>query len=377
MGQSLTFDGTRYNGTFWSTVKPPYFEDDGLVGYWDLSETTGTLAYDKCDIYNNTGIGTGIWGSGGFGPIVGSQCIRFGSGEQTNFGTNDFAISFWAIIGTGALSFNGLVTKGDINNSSTPGMNGFVYGYNSSRIPQFRIINGQGAWTKTINFPSAPNSVWHNYILNVNRSATMSAYFDGTLYGTIGIGDKAGTTLTSTYTTFAGEPLYGRPPINSYIKELKFFNRILTAIEIQNQQSLTPIQYTLNNQWGSRLIENTARVRGLGGIATVNLNSVATITFPTEYFNQIPIIDVCQQFVWGNPQTQYGFKSPIALSQHWNPVTSNLMNLFATNTNSFVEYMQVPRGVFVTRITATSFCIELGDKFPLAQCLVGWHAFGI
>ncbi len=48
----------------------------------------------------------------------------------------------------------------------------------------------------------------------------------------------------------------------------------------------------IDKTWGSRMVEMSGRIRGIAGIATLNISATVNITFPgTSYFSFFPIID--------------------------------------------------------------------------------------
>jgi hypothetical protein len=103
------------------------------------------------------------------------------------------------------------------------------------------------------------------------------------------------------------------------------------------------VSYELSIGWGSRLVVHSGRARGLYAIGTVQTGGT-TITFPSGYFSDIPIVDVMRS----NSSTVGTFTLDCATS---------------LEQKSPYEYIAVGTDNFFLYVTS--------------YCTIAWRAYGV
>ena len=207
----------------------------GLVGYWKLDESTGTVAYDFSGNGNN---GTSTNGptsvSGQVGQALSfngtNNYVTIGNPSNLQFDTNTpFSVSFWVKAPSAATNV-GFVTK-------TPTINGIGWyvwsfsGYNSLR---FSFYNGTTAYVVSTS-QIINDGTWHfatvTFDGSQNRSG-MKAYFDGDLSGTGTNGAMSFSVLNSNPVNIGARNNNGNF-LNGIMDEVRIYNRALSAAEIK------------------------------------------------------------------------------------------------------------------------------------------------
>jgi len=408
MAQSLIFDGTKWDGTFWSAVKLPFEEDDNLVCHWRLDESFGTIAYD-CGSYGRNGTLKGtagtlpIWGKGKIGNCATfdgtSSVIPF---AQSFTGTKiDFSVSGWFYCKDIAGTLTGNTASGIVTE-----MGGYSVGAQTGyqvRISQSgTMCQWSFNWCNGTDYGGlyATNMSKTNW-LNAfgNRWIHFACVMRGSIAGTMGTAliYHNGTVVMGTNNTYpsmksytSGTSFIGRTNWNysgfgwsGALDDIKIWSKALSSTEISQEYGYGTSgkfpQFTLNNQWGSRLVENTARVRGMSGSCILTANSVQShIIFPTSYFSMIPVVDCYLQVAWF-PTTDKKFLGNYT-DRYKNWVMGSLAYDTINDTSQYAGYIPVPEGICFTQVTTGGFYIRLNSSVLLPEFgtfLIFWHAFGI
>ncbi|MEK7547137.1 MAG: LamG-like jellyroll fold domain-containing protein [Patescibacteria group bacterium] len=203
----------------------------GLVGYWKLDESAGTIT---SDFSGNRNSGT-LTNSPTFSSsckVSGCRSFNGSSAYVTvpvsstiNFGNSDLSLSLW--FNTPATSAN----QGFIRKGSAPfNLNGTGWEIRSRNANplEFCLSNGSGTCS-ALNLGSVPQNSWTHVVVTHKRSTGLtSGYIDGSLVAT--------TTLTTgSYTdSYALEIGKGNDGYYSgTIDDVRIYNRILSATEAQ------------------------------------------------------------------------------------------------------------------------------------------------
>lgn len=206
----------------------------GLVGWWPLDETSGTIAADI------SGAGHHGTHQGDPAPTAGkvagalsfngsTDYVEVPDHPDLNFGTNDnFSIDAWVNVGATVSAVTHIVGKGAFGPYST-GYSFFFEGEHlGAGIGQFGFIAFPG--------PTVPfDGSWHHVAVVVDRSSSVTFYIDGGLvyedrFPTVGweASNNLNLRIGLTYPNSAT----GDTPFA--IDELEIFNRALTPAEIRS-----------------------------------------------------------------------------------------------------------------------------------------------
>jgi prepilin-type N-terminal cleavage/methylation domain-containing protein len=215
------------------TLEPLDYGDTSLIGYWPLTEGTGTIAYDYSG-NNATATVTGSWGTGMSGGYA-LQANDNGTGAFTGLGnfypSTGFTVSAW------------------VESTDTDGASSRVAGFNigaptstswwlnfGNGLPTVGGMDSSGhsALVASSSAPNVANGQW-NQIVTTFSSKTGALYIDGTLVNS--------NTFSGSFTGNFGLPeaFYigyqsGGGPSNSLgglINNVRVYNRVLSAAEIQ------------------------------------------------------------------------------------------------------------------------------------------------
>ena len=205
---------------FWSQNAPT-----GLVGWWKLSEGSGTTAYDSSGNGNNAvwsggQVGTsGYYSAGRVGPWAGSF-----DGTRTKLLTTvtgtfrQFTLSEW-IYSTGTSGYVITVYFGGTTLAAENAGN------------TFRVVNGNFAANPNT-FGSTTNSYWLNtwHLFTVSEDSTsVYVYLDGVLSAT-GTRNLASGSVTNPVLQLG--TIYAGRDLNGYANDVRLYNRALSAGEI-------------------------------------------------------------------------------------------------------------------------------------------------
>lgn len=219
----------------------------GLVGYWKISEGSGTSIFDSSTFADaGTTSGGPVWGSG---PVAGvaSNALDFSNGSyisipaegalQNTLTTGAFSISAWVKLDT-LLSGNGAVILASSEGSANLGNDGFVF-----MITNGIYLNIQKCFVANqfVAFPFSTGTWYH--VVGVQNfvggaPSTVSFYVNG-----IYIGDSSAD--SGSYKTISGgQPTYiSAPGVSSAsglvafpgsIAEVSVFNVALTSDQVSS-----------------------------------------------------------------------------------------------------------------------------------------------
>jgi uncharacterized protein (TIGR02145 family) len=238
-----------FAGAYWyfqvraSTLNAPQNDmlTNGLVGLWSFNgdDISGTTAYDRSGSGNN---GTLTNGPTKVPGIVGQALSFNGSTQYVTAGdpanldpTGSFSLSTW-VKTTQSLSggtYAAIAGKGFL--ATTNGYGLFLSGDNSSK-PYFQARTG-GTVVETYG-PSVNDGKWH-LLTGVRDHAgnTNYLYIDGRLVGT-GTGALTSYTSTNPFSVGARYSTIWQHYYAGATDEVRFYNRALTAGEIQSLYAL-------------------------------------------------------------------------------------------------------------------------------------------
>jgi hypothetical protein len=212
---------------------PVDYGDTSLVGYWPLNEGTGTTAYDKSGKGNNGTItNSPTWATW----ITGSSIALQLNGQAVNpynngyvslsgvqaFGTN-FSFSIWFYLNHDAVS------RGYSNTLFTESSGVTLYQHNANDLLYFSNGGRLIAWTPTV-------GAWHNLICSITNAGNISLDWQGQCYG-----DGANKSISqSGYLPSGSLSVIGQSAanggsasINGSVRDIRIYNRALSASEIQ------------------------------------------------------------------------------------------------------------------------------------------------
>jgi hypothetical protein len=233
-----TLASTYEKGTKFG-LEPLDYGDSSLVGYWPLTEGTGTVAYDdsgnnSTGTWNGTQAGSsGYYSAGKIGPWAGAFD---GSTDQINIGTNSNAFNFSGNV-SGVVWIKTATNGGTLLQYQTgPSLiymevgpttaggtaNKFVV-YLRTVNNNFLVASGQTTIT---------DNNWHLLVFVRNIfSQTVTIYVDGQVDATVSYAD------TSAINTSGGAHIIGSLNGGVYyftglIDDVRIYNRALSASEI-------------------------------------------------------------------------------------------------------------------------------------------------
>ena len=159
--------------------------------------------------------------------------------------------------------------------------------------------------------------------------------------------------------------------------------------------------YTLDQSWAERLLENTARVRGMSDFGTIpssnGVAGTATITFPIGYFIHTPIVDIfpnvkqilnfaVEEWRRSVPGDWYIFQAQKYDNGNYftaNPYGAEYIYVAPNSNGPHVVFHQPYPWILARQIGSLSFKvtnitprISANSSF-LGPVTFGWHAFGV
>ncbi|MFC1756463.1 LamG domain-containing protein, partial [Patescibacteria group bacterium] len=230
---------------------------DGLVGYWDFEEGSGTTAYDRTSNGNNGTI-TGVTYTDS--KLGGALSFDGDAGDGVDIGDNldfdvadDFSICLWFNeISTGSP----LITKGQGGN---PGYNGYVLDTSGSGGKVRFMLREDGDYVYYItqsSTPPASTGVWRHVCATYDGSNTiggLNLYVNG-IGDSVVVGDNGpAATFLSSYSLYIGRRESGTSSFNGSIDEVHIYNRDLSASEVTNLYEETKVK--INASQDSKLTD--------------------------------------------------------------------------------------------------------------------------
>jgi len=194
----------------------------GLAGYWPFNEGTGTTANDTSG-NGRTCSGSINWGSGKMGTAITVP--------------NYIACTTPSVI-TGAITYMAWVNSSSANGDIIGFMNYLpTWGYSMILLNSSPCLFFQdsGLTWRNVCGPviSNPLNQWH-LVAVTNNGANTVFYLDGNMSQSISNPYTAGSSNNTTYVGLAGWYVF-----NGKIDDLRMYNRVLTATEIQNIYTAT------------------------------------------------------------------------------------------------------------------------------------------
>ncbi|MGD1003265.1 MAG: LamG domain-containing protein [Minisyncoccia bacterium] len=208
----------------------PLFNPSGLVGWWPLTEGSGSSSIDQSGNGNNgnwTGTASGTNGTYYAGGRVGSWAGYFnGSTDAVNTVSNPSPTgssrTVCAWIKTTTTSRGGIIdTRGS-------GSGGFFFSVNRTTAGNLTYAHNGGS---AVEIAAGVNNGQWNFVCavyNVSLAAA-SLYENGTILGTI---SSFTAELTTTSTVQIGEDSTGGDLFSGLIDDVRIYNRALSAAEI-------------------------------------------------------------------------------------------------------------------------------------------------
>ncbi|MDD5416249.1 MAG: MerR family DNA-binding transcriptional regulator [Candidatus Daviesbacteria bacterium] len=283
------------NSSLWQSV---YGTDDGLVGYWDFSEGTGTKAYDKSP-YGNDGTitaGAGGWTTGKYGNAYDFDGASDGSGTYIDVGNKITASNLSSLTIEAWLKRDAISPAAEDHIiSNWTGTYHFGTTSNKFSIYLYNTTPTQGSVTGTT---TVTNGVWYHVVTTYDGSK-IRIYVNGVEENST---DFSGSLRSSSTTTKIGAG--GSYPgawasylFNGKIDEPRIYTRALSADEVK--------AHYLRGSSNTAVTMNTSTtagtVYGLRGVVTDT--GIVTTGTDTAYGSRI---DVTRTGATGGTLNTYG-----------------------------------------------------------------------
>lgn len=318
-----------------------YTNPDGLVGYWDFSDHTGTSATDRGD-WANTGTTSGAtWVNGKYGVGLSFDGIddymTCTNSSVLDFNASGaFAISLWFKLGNTTLSGNDdeIISRW----TSAVGQRSYAIGQSSADNKIILTTRNSADTTSTLTFTNAGINNNNRYHLVAVWNGTHTyLYLDGIMQSDV----DAVTSLHASITPV----LFGRMNTANFewagtLDEVKLWNRALSAEEvyidylgtyanIENYYSNSSAFSSLNSSIflvGSNL---TTFYNNLASNITNNHNAIATNLTTLQN----------QAVATNNSMTSYYNSLASNSTNNFNAIAKNLtdMNITLIATNKSIE----------------------------------------
>ncbi len=316
----------------------------GAVGWWRFDEGSGTVASDSSGNGNNGVIYGASWVTGVYGGALSFDRTAGTHLDINNYftqvGSGDYAFALW-FYHTGSDSSNELFAQRD----NPDGTVNLIDAYHVSDGPiYFNVYNGGTAAHQTVRSSvSVSNNAWH--FLVVGRSdSTMFMYVDGVNVASSPSVTGNVPTIANPFRvgTSSGYHTYGW---TGYIDELQFYNRALSASDVQNLIQNGPSSvssfassYTAKIPAGTTQVITTLSWQGTGGIN-------ATVISPSQTYTeaQIPVYQKTTYSTANGATAMLNIKrlsvtvSPTVADQIWN------ISLAFSNVNAYQITVEVQK----------------------------------
>ncbi len=204
----------------------PLWSTNGLVGYWNLDEGTGTTALDLSGNGNGGTLVNGpTWVSGKIGNGLSfngtNNYVNITNSTNFNFGTGNFTVSFWASSNV-YKTMSGIISKGLYWNS------GLGWTITDVSSPTYIFFNTYDGTTQKYIQSSLSIYPW-TYITAIKRDGNIEFWVNGTMMST---NSAPSNTLdnSSSLTIGSGPSGYW----NGLIDDVRIYNRSLSVAETQS-----------------------------------------------------------------------------------------------------------------------------------------------
>lgn len=222
-------------------TSPPLEQNvlSGLVGWWKLNETIGsTTAADSSGNGNDGSVfitpDPMTWTTGKIGGSLDfdsgeNEYITIGNPAVLNFGTGDFAVSFWAKRQSNATTNLRPLSKGAGGDNASEA--GFAF-FGADTTMAFIVNDGSGSITSLgcgSGLPLVGN--WNHFVGVVERGADMRYYLNGVLCGSTPApaGSVSGARSFDIARNSSGNDLNW----DGQIDDVRLYNRALSAEEVK------------------------------------------------------------------------------------------------------------------------------------------------
>ncbi len=224
-----------------SLALSPLYSPNGLNGYWNLNEGTGTVAGDASG-NGNTGtlVNTSTWVTGKIGDRLyynGTDPLQYvdvGDGSTLNFDTNQpFSIAAW-INFVPAIGNNYYILAKQNNYSPWEGIQFAVDGTNDRIWTTLSDIGGGSIWTITP-YNSITPSTWHLVVMTYDGSLLASGtamYLDGVAQSFAVDSNNLTSSILTTHDMTIGADPSGNQPLNGTLDDVRVYGRVLSPAEI-------------------------------------------------------------------------------------------------------------------------------------------------
>lgn len=195
-----------------------------------------------------------IRNTNGSGTATAQQYVNFGAASTLQFGSENFAISFWYKTVDGGASEGAVFSN---KNWSTGANQGFTIGNFTNGLRM--NFTAKGNSRKDIYGINATDDKWHFVVVNVNREGTMIALVDGNEVGRSDISVAKGATIDTGDFVLGADGLKHYGLDNAIIDEVRVYNRLMSQAE--QDSAYVHAKLTLLLEEYSEIIEE-AKVTG-------------------------------------------------------------------------------------------------------------------
>jgi hypothetical protein len=212
---------------------------DGLVGYWRLDETAGTVAYDESG-YGNNGTLTG-------GPTISSSVpTNYFSTRSVSFDGSDDYIDIGNLTPLDSLTNQVTISMWVYTSTPSQGAQKILLDHGSNEVIQIDIENGKlGFGINTSTFKRAQQNgtisanTWYHFV-GVYDGVNVKTYLNGVFQNQTAQTGNISTSLGSSTSWQIGKWPGGAYNFLGNIDDVRIYNRALAPEEIQQPASKSP-----------------------------------------------------------------------------------------------------------------------------------------
>lgn len=230
-------NGTLVNATFTGYNSPGPLATKGLIAYYKLDESSGTLYDSSTNHYDGTPVGTIIYGITGIvGKAVQGADVGVNKYATTTYNGSsnaNWTISFWVNINGAAIA--GYDTP--LGMSDSTGANGWVINCQANYLGGgLQLVTTTNSASTSVTFTDSTffNSTWQ-HVACVVSNGTMFAYTNGVLSTTATLTSNVGTSTTATFVLMhdPGHTAYKQYGFLGYLDEVGYWATNLTQTQVQ------------------------------------------------------------------------------------------------------------------------------------------------
>jgi prepilin-type N-terminal cleavage/methylation domain-containing protein len=230
------YDPGRYEvGTDLSLVA----KSEGLVGWWNFEEGSGTTANDGSGNGNNGGISspaptwtTGKIGGGALSFNGSNNYVVCGTNSSLDFGTGDFTYTAWVKLMSNTWDFyGGIVGKG---RWGTHTVFAILMKHGGGNSFQFQMDDGTNLVAKNLvtNVSTDYYNKWVHLAVSVDRDGYLRGYVAGVMTLETTDHQIVSGSISTTEPAVIGEIYAHNYSFNGLIDDVRVYNRALSAAEI-------------------------------------------------------------------------------------------------------------------------------------------------